>query len=103
MHNIMEHSPAAGPIITGFRLDTDDERTLHYACDPDLQVKLALGGHNGVGGDGGVTVVLVSLDIDGGPADSVDVQAPYDRVDTETLDRAITAMTLVRDALGRTA
>ncbi len=90
------------PTITGFWLDTDDDRTLFYSNDPDLKGKLTHGGHN-PGGTRSTTFVLIALDVDGEPSDTVDVQAAFDRVDPELLDRAITALTLVRDALGRTA
>lgn len=84
------------PTITGFRVTTDDDRSLHYTVDPDLSVKLS---RAELGGGDGATHVLVTLDLDGEAADSVEVDEPLARGDVETLDQAIKVLTAAREGL----
>lgn len=97
-----EESNMTTPTITGFRMDTPDDRTLHFSADPDLAVKLNRGGVQ-VGNNFGTSLVLISLDTDGERSDAVDVDAPSAPSNVDVIDRAIATLQLVRDALGRTA
>lgn len=90
------------PTITGFRLHTDDQRTLFYEVDEDLTAKLKMGGFDVAVGDftsSTTAHVLISLDVDGEPSDVVSVILAMGARDVETLDRAIEVLQAARDGL----
>lgn len=86
------------PTITAFHVQTDKDRGLYYSVDPDLTAKLMQSGIAMSAGE--ATHVLVTLDVDGEPYDSVDMDMPRGgQPDVETLDRAIAVLTAAREGL----